>query len=191
MTNRETKEKILGQHGTVIWFTGLPCSGKSTLANALCNTLSEKGFFCQVLDGDEVRKGISKDLGFTMADRLENIRRVAEICKILTDNGIITLCSFVSPTEEIRNTAKNTIGKDDFLEVYISTSVEVCEERDVSGFFKKSRKGEISDFTGISSPFEVPLRPDIVIDSSRHSLAESIEILLPVALKRIQLKSEV
>ena len=191
MTNREIKEKILRQHGTVIWFTGLPCSGKSTLANALSNKLSEMGFFCHVLDGDEVRKGINKDLGFSIADRLENIRRVAEICKILTDNGIITLCSFVSPTEEIRNTAKNIIGSNDFLEIYVSTSVEICEKRDVSGLFKKSRKGEITDFTGISSPFEVPRHPDRVIDTSRNTLAESIELLLPVVQKRIQLIPEV
>ncbi len=186
MPNRELRERILHQCGTVIWFTGLPRSGKTTLAEALSDALSGKGFFCYVLDGDKVRQGISKDLGYSLADREENIRRVAEICRILTDNGIITICAFVSPTEKIRNRAKNIIGKKDFLEIYVCTALEICEERDITGFYKKSRTGEIRDFTGISSPFEIPVDPDIVVDSGKNTIEECLNDIMRNVLPHIR-----
>jgi adenylylsulfate kinase len=186
MPNREQKEKILHQYGTVIWFTGLPRSGKTTLAEALSEALTEKGFFCHVLDGDKVRQGINSDLGYSLADREENIRRVAEICRILTDNGIITLCSFVSPTEKIRNRAKKIIGEKDFMEIYVSTALETCEERDKYGLYKKSRTGEIKDFTGISSPFEVPVDPDFIVDSGKNTVEDCINEIMVGVLPHIR-----
>ncbi len=186
MPNRDIKEQILNQHGTVIWFTGLPRSGKTTLAESLSDALSEQGFYCYVLDGDKVRKGICSDLGYSLADREENIRRVAEICKVLTDNGIITICAFVSPTEKIRNRAKNIIGEKDFLEIYVCTALEICEERDIYGFYKKSRAGKIQHFTGISSPFEIPVKPDIVVDPGKNTVEECINKIMPVVLPHIR-----
>jgi adenylylsulfate kinase len=186
LTDRDNKENILCQHGKVIWFTGLPGSGKTTLARNLCRKLIEMGFLCQHLDGDQVRKGISADLGFSLQDREENIRRIAEICKILTNIGIITLCSFVSPTEKIRNKAKEVIGRENFIEIYVCTPLEICEKRDVSGFFKKSRAGEIKDFTGVSSPYEVPFHPLLEIDTSEITVENSIEKIVTVILPHIQ-----
>jgi len=175
----------LNQCGTVIWFTGLPRSGKTTLAEALSDALTKQGFFCHVLDGDKVRQGINSDLGYSLADREENIRRVAEICRIFTDNGIITICAFVSPTEKIRNRAKNIIGEKDFMEIYVCTALEICEERDIAGLYKKSHTGEIRDFTGISSPFEIPVNPDIVVDSGKNTIKNCINEIMDGVLPHI------
>lgn len=178
MLPREAYEKLLGQRGRVVWFTGLSGSGKSTLALALERALYERGRLCRLLDGDNVRSGICQGLGFSEEDRRENIRRIGEVARLFKDTGIVTLCSFVSPMRDMRAMARDIVGADDFLEVYVSTPLEVCEERDVKGLYAKARKGEIKDFTGISAPFEAPLENYISIDTSKVSVEEAVNILL-------------
>lgn len=163
---REDKEKFLGQRGLTIWFTGLSGSGKSTVAAALEQELATRGFLCKVLDGDNIRSGLNSNLGFSAEDRSENIRRISEVCKLFDDTGIITIASFVSPTEELRSIARNIIGEADFFEVYMSTPLEECERRDVKGLYARARRGEVKNFTGISAPFDVPGNPDISIDTT-------------------------
>ena len=181
---REIKEALLKQRGIALWFTGLPSSGKTTLALSVAEGLTDRGYFCQVLDGNMLRDGINSDLGFGMEDRFENIRRAAEICKILINNGIITLCSFISPTTKIRDKAKEIIGQNDFIEIYISTPLEVCEARDSHGLYKKARKGEIRDLTGISSLYEKPENPALTIDTSQGNISTDsqriIDFILPL-----------
>ena len=159
MLQRSDREQLLRQKSVMIWFTGLSGSGKSTLAIALERELYKRGFLTRILDGDNIRSGINNNLGFSEADRTENIRRIAEVSKLFVDCGIVTIAAFISPTRAIRQMAREIIGKDDFLEVYVSTPLEECEKRDVKGLYKKARKGEIRDFTGISAPFEAPLHP--------------------------------
>ena len=170
----------------MIWFTGLSGSGKSTIAIALERELHKRGLLCRILDGDNIRSGINNNLGFSEADRTENIRRIAEVSKLFVDCGIVTIAAFISPTRAIRQMAREIIGKDDFLEVYVSTPLEECEKRDVKGLYKKARKGEIRDFTGISAPFEAPLHPFLEIDTSCHSLEESVKILLEAIEAKIK-----
>lgn len=186
MMTREDKEELLGQHSVMIWFTGLSGSGKSTIAIALERELHKRGLLCRILDGDNIRSGINNNLGFSEADRTENIRRIAEVSKLFVDCGIVTIAAFISPTRAIRQMAREIIGKDDFLEVYVSTPLEECEKRDVKGLYKKARKGEIRDFTGISAPFEAPLHPFLEIDTSCHSLEESVKILLEAIEAKIK-----
>jgi len=150
---RTTKEERLNQKAKVIWFTGLSGSGKTTLASALEKKLFEMGYFTQILDGDNIRTGINNNLGFSEEDRLENIRRIAEVSKLILNCGVVTICAFISPTEEIRQMAMDIIGKEDFIEVYVSTPVEVCEQRDVKGLYAKARAGLIQDITGVNAPF--------------------------------------
>lgn len=177
-------DRILQQHAIVVWFTGLSGAGKSYLAFALKEHLIKNGFFSLVLDGDLIREGLNRDLGFSLADRYENIRRVAEICRILIDNRIISICAFISPTNEIRQCAKNIIGRENFFEIYVKTSFEVCEERDHHGLYEKSRTGKIGDFTGVSSPFEVPENPDLIIDTINVPVGQNVmkiyEAILPL-----------
>ena len=187
MLQREDREKLLKQRGVVLWFTGLSGSGKSTLAIALERELHNQGFVCRLLDGDNIRTGINNNLGFSEEDRKENIRRIAEVAKLFADSGIITIASFISPTNEVRKMAGEIIGKEDFLEVFISTPLEVCEQRDVKGLYKKARAGVIKDFTGISAPFEAPENPFAAIDTSKHSIEECIEILKEKISNRIAL----
>lgn len=175
--DRAKKEEFLNQRAKVIWFTGLSGSGKTTMAGGLEKRLFADGYFCQVLDGDNIRSGINNNLGFSETDRAENIRRIAEVCKLYLNSGIITLCAFISPTNEIRDMARNIIGEDDFLEVHVSTPIEECEKRDSKGLYKKAREGKILNFTGISSPFEIPEHPFAVIDTSTRTPTESVEIL--------------
>ena len=175
---REEKEERLKQKSTVLWFTGLSGSGKTTLAEALERKLFNQGFLTQVLDGDNIRSGINNNLSFTEEDRTENIRRIAEVSKLFINCGVITLCSFVSPTDKIRNVVSEIVGEEDFFEIYVSTPIEVCEERDIKGLYAKARAGEIKDFTGISAPFEAPKNPKITIDTSQHSIEECVDILL-------------
>lgn len=175
---RTDKEKLLKQKGTAIWFTGLSGSGKTTIAIALEQELNKRGLLTQVLDGDNIRAGINNNLGFSDADRTENIRRIAEITKLFVNCGIITICCFVSPTEEIRALAKKIIGEADFLEVFVNTPLAVCEERDVKGLYAKARKGEIKDFTGINAPFEAPLNPAVEIKTDELTVSESVNIIL-------------
>ena len=188
MLSRQDKEELLKQHSVMIWFTGLSGSGKSTLAIALERELHQRGLLCRILDGDNIRSGINNNLGFTEADRIENIRRIAEVSKLFVDTGIITIAAFISPSNDIREMAANIIGKDDFLEVYVSTPIEECERRDVKGLYAKARRGEIKNFTGISAPFEAPAHPALTLDTSALSLEESVNKLLELILPRIQKK---
>lgn len=186
MLQRNDREKLLGQKGIMLWFTGLSGSGKSTLAIALERELYNSGILCRILDGDNIRTGINNNLGFTEADRVENIRRIAEVAKLFVDCGVVTIAAFISPTEQIRQMAADIIGKDDFFEIYVNTPLEVCEERDVKGLYKKARQGEIKNFTGISAPLEAPLNPAITIDTSACSLEESINLLKKIIIPQIK-----
>ena len=186
MQSREDKEGRLGQHGLTLWFTGLSGSGKSTVAIALEKALSEKGVFCRIIDGDNVRCGLNAGLGFSPQDRKENIRRVAEVCRLFTQTGIVTIATFISPSRELRDMARNIIGADDFMEVYVSTPLEGCERRDVKGLYARARRGEIKEFTGVSAPFEAPLSPDVDIDTSRLGVEECVERILEAVLPRIK-----
>lgn len=174
MLTRADKESLLGQHGVMLWFTGLSGSGKSTVAVALERELHRRGLLCRLLDGDNIRSGINAGLGFSEEDRRENIRRIAEVGKLFVDTGIITVASFVSPTRELRDLARNIVGEADFREIYVSTPLAECERRDVKGLYARARRGEIKDFTGISAPFEAPAHPDLSLDTSRLSVEESV-----------------
>lgn len=174
---REMREVRLGQKAITIWMTGLSGAGKSTLANALEKRLFAMGKHTMLLDGDNVRMGLNKNLGFSEKDRIENIRRIAEASKLMNDAGLIVLTSFISPYRMERRNAKEIIG-DSFVEVYVSTPLEECEKRDVKGLYQEARMGRIANFTGISSRYEEPEQPDIVVDTSKHSLEECVEILL-------------
>lgn len=185
--DRKVKEEILRQSAKVIWFTGLSGSGKTTLAANLEKELFFRRFFCQVLDGDNIRSGINNNLGFSEVDRLENIRRIAEVSKLLINTGMITICSFISPTHEIRDMARSIIGKDDFIEIFLNPPLEVCEDRDTKGLYKKARAGIIKDFTGISSPFEAPENPDIEIDTSTTNIKDSVDLIFNEIIDRITL----
>lgn len=178
MLSRSDKEKLLGQKGIMLWFTGLSGSGKSTVAIALERELQKRGLLCRILDGDNIRSGINKGLGFTAEDRRENIRRIAEVAKLFVDTGIITIAAFISPSNDLRRMASDIIGAEDFKEVYISTPLEVCEARDVKGLYAKARRGEIKNFTGISAPFEAPKHPALSIDTSKVSLEDSVKQIL-------------
>jgi adenylyl-sulfate kinase len=178
MLSRSDKEELLGQKGVMLWFTGLSGSGKSTVAIALERELQKRGLLCRILDGDNIRSGINKGLGFTAEDRRENIRRIAEVAKLFVDTGIITIAAFISPSNELRRMASDIIGAEDFKEVYISTPLEVCEARDVKGLYAKARRGEIKNFTGISAPFEAPEHPALSIDTSKVSLGDSVKQIL-------------
>lgn len=186
MLARTDKEELLNQRGLMIWFTGLSGSGKSTLAIALERELHARGILCRLLDGDNIRSGINNNLGFSESDRLENVRRIAEVSKLFLDTGIVTLAAFISPTNEIRTMAEDIVGKEDFIEVYVSTPLEVCEKRDVKGLYAKAREGTVKNFTGISSPFEVPQNPSISLDTSVLSVEESVNALLNLILPRVK-----
>ena len=175
--DRSSYEKRNGHRGIALWFTGLSGSGKSTLANGLHQKLFEIGMHSIVLDGDNTRLGINKDLGFTNKDRIENLRRVAEITKLFVETGHIVITAFISPFKENRIQAKKIISENDFLEVYIDSTLETCENRDVKGLYKKARLGEIKDFTGVSSPYDKPDSADIHINTNKSSIAESVELL--------------
>ena len=176
--DRSAKEVYLKQRGKVIWMTGLSGSGKTTLASALEKRLFELNYFCQILDGDNVRSGINKNLRFTDEDRIENIRRIAEVSKLFMNCGIILICAFISPTNEMREMARKIIGEDDFLEVFIDTPLEICEQRDPKGLYKKARAGEIKNFTGISAPFEVPTHPFMAVDNTKENIDETVREML-------------
>ena len=185
MLGRKDKEELLHQHSVMIWFTGLSGSGKSTLAIALERELQNRGLLCRILDGDNIRSGINNNLGFTAEDRVENIRRIAEIGKLFVDTGVITIAAFISPNNELREMASNIIGKENFVEVYISTPIDECEKRDVKGLYAKARRGEIKNFTGISAPFEAPQDAALSIDTSKHSVKESVDMLLDLILPKV------
>jgi adenylylsulfate kinase len=178
IVSRKEKEQRLNQKSKVIWFTGLSGSGKTTLATALERNLFNRGYLIQILDGDNIRSGINNNLGFSPEDRIENIRRIAEISKLLIQSGLICICAFVSPTEDTRKIVRDIVGQEDFLEVFVSTPIEVCESRDVKGLYQKARAGLIKEFTGISAPFEIPKHAILSIDTSDKTVDECLEILL-------------
>ena len=174
MLSRADKERLLGQRGVMLWFTGLSGSGKSTVAVALERELHRRGRLCRLLDGDNIRTGINAGLGFSADDRRENIRRIAEVGKLFVDTGIITLAAFVSPTEELRTLARDIIGAADFKEIFVATPLEECERRDVKGLYARARRGEVKNFTGISAPFEAPQSPALVLDTTDTPVEESV-----------------
>ena len=188
MMSRDDKEQLLKQRGMMLWFTGLSGSGKSTVAIALERELHSRGLLCRILDGDNIRSGINNNLGFSAEDRVENIRRIAEVGRLFVDTGIITIAAFISPNNQLREMAAEIIGKDDFVEVFVSTPLEECEKRDVKGLYAKARRGEIKNFTGISAPFEAPEHPDITLDTSKLPVEESVKILLDYVLPKAVLK---
>ena len=182
MMSRQDKESLLGQHGIMIWMTGLSGSGKSTVAIGVERELHRRGILCRILDGDNIRAGINCNLGFSPEDRRENIRRIAEIGKLFVDTGIVTIACFVSPTKELREMARDIIGAEDFREVYIATPLAECERRDVKGLYARARRGEVKDFTGISAPFEAPEHPDLSLDTSRMTLREEVDAVVKMIL---------
>ena len=179
--------KIINQKGLVIWFTGISGSGKSTIAIELEKELAQIGKLVYRLDGDNIRYGLSSDLGFSEKDRNENIRRISEVAKLFKDAGIITLVSFISPLKLMRRLAKEKIGKDAFIEVYVKASIETCIKRDPKGMYKKAISGEIKNFTGISAQYEIPENPDIVIDTENLTIKESMLIILNYIKEYIEL----
>jgi len=187
---RSDKEAFLKQRGVVVWMTGLSGSGKSTIAIGLEQRLHEAGIFTQILDGDNVRSGLNSNLGFTVEDRAENIRRIGELAKLFAQAGVVTICSFVSPTKEIRAQAKTIIGQEDFVEVFVNTPLEECERRDVKGLYAKARAGEIKNFTGIDSPFEAPKEGYLDLKTMDRDIAETVEELYQHIAPRIRLNGE-
>ena len=185
LLTRKDKEGHLNQRAKVLWFTGLSGSGKSTIAQGLEKRLFDKGYFNQVLDGDNTRTGINKNLGFSLEDRKENIRRISEVSKLFLEAGVICLNSFVSPTIDIRALAKEIIGPDDFIEIYVNTPLHICEQRDVKGLYAKARAGEIKGFTGIDSPFEAPQSPDLELLTENQPIEESISKVFNFVLPKI------
>ena len=185
---REEKENKLKQNAKVLWFTGLSGSGKSTIAIDVEQKLFKLGYLTQILDGDNIRTGINNNLGFSDEDRIENIRRIAEISKLFINCGVITLNSFVSPTNDIRNLARKIIGNDNFIEIFVDTPLSVCEKRDVKGLYKKARAGEIKDFTGIDSPFETPENAEIVVKTENKTVNEVSTEVVEIILKSIKFR---
>ena len=177
LLQRSDREQRLGQKSKVLWLTGLSGSGKSTIAQHLERKLHNNGFIAQVLDGDNIRSGINNNLGFSPEDRQENIRRIAEIAKLYLNSGIITINSFISPTRAIRQMAKDIVGTDDFIEIYINTPLEICEARDVKGLYQKARKGEIKGFTGIDAPYEAPQNPELDVKTAQMTIEESVDVI--------------
>lgn len=177
VVTREDRERLNGHEGAVIWFTGLPSSGKSTIAHALEYELYKRGCRTYVLDGDNIRHGLNKDLGFSAKDREENIRRIGEVAKLFADAGLIVLTAFISPYRADREKARKLNPKN-FIEVYVKCSLEICEQRDPKGLYKRARKGEILEFTGISAPYEEPESPELVIDTGRLSVDESVSLIM-------------
>lgn len=171
-----TKSGCVDQKGFTLWFTGLPCSGKSAIADRLAEILKERGLRVERLDGDIVRQSLTRDLGFSRKDRDENIRRVTFVAKLLSRNDVAVLTSFISPYREIRNESRREIKN--FIEVYVKCSLEVCMERDIKGMYKKALRGEIKEFTGISDPYEEPLHPEILVESDKETLEESVANVL-------------
>jgi adenylyl-sulfate kinase len=186
--SKDQREKLFNQKTNLIWFTGLSGSGKSTLAVQLEAQLFERGFKTYLLDGDNIRAGINKDLSFTDEGRVENIRRIGEVSKLMLDSGVIVLSAFISPFNADREQVKNIVGTDNYIEVFVDTPIEVCEQRDVKGLYKKARAGEIKNFTGIDSPYEKPEKPDVIVPTDKMSVNDSLDLLLNFVLPRITLK---
>lgn len=184
LVGTQQQELLLNQEGAVLWFTGLSGSGKSTICEALQKSLYSKGYFVKVLDGDNIRSGINKGLGFSLDDRQENIRRIAEVAKLFAAEGVIVLCSFVSPTRVIREMARDIIGEVDFFEIFVDAPLSVCEDRDVKGLYEKARKGELKGMTGIDSPFERPIKPDLVIRTAEQTVFDCVKTVYNIIEKK-------
>lgn len=176
----------MSQKPKLIWFTGLSGSGKSTLAVQLEAALHARGFKTYLLDGDNIRSGLNKDLTFTDDARVENIRRISEVCKLFLDAGVVLLSAFISPFQADREQVKSIVGSDNYIEVFVDAPLEVCEQRDVKGLYKKARAGEVKNFTGISSPYEKPSDPDVVIATDKMSVEQSMEVLMEAIVPRIK-----
>lgn len=188
--DKQQRENLNKHRSLVVWFTGLSGSGKSSLANSLEQYLFSKSYRTYILDGDNIRTGLNNDLNFSDESRKENIRRIGEVAKLMSDAGLIVLSAFVSPFKEDRNHVKAIVGENEFIEVFVDCSLEVCEQRDVKGLYKKARKGEISNFTGISSPFEVPEKPDVHIYSDKETLEESLHKLITYIEPKLKFNNE-
>jgi adenylylsulfate kinase len=183
--NRSKQSRLKNYRSFVVWFTVLSGSGKTTLSNLLENKLHNQGMRTYLLDGDHLRLGINRDLGFTEKDRSENLRRVGEMCKLMVDAGLVTIAAFVSPFERDREMVKEIIGRNDFIEIFVSTPLDECIRRDSKGLYKKALKGEISDFTGISSPYEKPLSADLTIDTTNISFDSSLDLVYDTVKKHL------
>jgi adenylylsulfate kinase len=183
---KSSRNKLNGHSSFLIWFTGLSGSGKSTLANLVEIELYKKGFSTYVLDGDNIRKGINKDLNFDPNDRTENLRRIGEVGNLMVDSGIITLAAFVSPYIRDRQMVKEIVGTENFLEIFINTSLGECERRDVKGLYKKARNGEINNMTGVSAPYEAPINPDFEIITDNHTVEESLKDIMSFINKKLK-----
>ena len=181
--SREEREKLLNQKGVLLWFTGLSASGKSTMAYTLEHALVQRGRLAYVLDGDNIRHGLNKNLGFSADDRKENIRRIAEVGKLFVDAGVITMTSFISPYRADRDAARATLGEGNFFEVFCDTPIDVCEQRDPKGLYKKARAGELKGFTGIDDPYEAPTKPELVLDASKVKPEEAAVKLIELLEK--------
>ena len=175
---RADRETVLGQRGVTVWLTGLSGSGKSTIAVGAEKALVDSGRLAYVLDGDNVRHGLNQNLGFSPEDRTENIRRIGEVAKLFTDSGVIVFASFISPYRSDRDKVRELMEPGDFVEIFVAADLETCEERDVKGLYVKARKGEIPEFTGISAPYEEPEKPELVLDTNRQSVAESVDQII-------------
>jgi adenylylsulfate kinase len=186
IAGRKHKECLLKQKSISVWLIGLSGAGKTTIGIELEKLLIEKGFLTQILDGDNIRSGINKNLRFTEKDREENIRRIAEVNKLFLNCGVITINCFINPTKETRDFVENILGKDDLMEVFINTPMEVCEARDVKGLYAKARRGEIQNFTGINSPFDPPENPDVTVSTENQTPKESAQTILDVLLPVIE-----
>lgn len=182
----EERQRLLNQKPKLIWFTGLSGSGKSTLAVQLEAVLHAQGFKTYLLDGDNIRSGLNKDLAFTDEARVENIRRISEVCKLFLDAGVVLLSAFISPFQADREQVKSIVGNKNYIEVFVDAPLEVCEQRDVKGLYKKARAGEVQNFTGISSPYEKPANPDLVIATHKMSVEESIDLLVKEITPKIR-----
>lgn len=188
---RKRREEQSGHKGTILWFTGLSGSGKSSLAHAIEEQLHQRGCRTFVLDGDNVRHGLSSDLGFSDEDRVENIRRISEVAKLFLEAGVIVLTAFISPFRAEREAARKAVPHGDFLEIFCDSSLEVCEARDVKGLYKRARAGEIPEFTGISSPYEAPSSPELEVLTGEDAIESCVEQVLQLLVARGVLKSDV
>ncbi|HNX42413.1 MAG TPA: adenylyl-sulfate kinase [Candidatus Aminicenantes bacterium] len=176
--SRQERESLLGQKGVLIWFTGLSASGKSTVANEVASRLHKQGKLTYILDGDNIRHGLNKDLGFSPADREENIRRISEVGKLFADSGVVTLTAFISPYRKDRDFGRSLLEPGRFIEVFVKASIDTCKDRDPKGLYAKALRGEIAEFTGVTAPYEEPLQPEIVLDADVLTVEEEAEMIV-------------